>query len=196
MGNKNKARDALQNVGSNLSAREAEKIAERSNLSVRQVINIARNEDIGIRSATKELAQQSSSPLPGAPAINFNQPSAIPQYVAAPSSPSSSSSSSSESFSSFIPPTTPPGEQVVPFANLDLATQGASFRSNEAIALLRENAATERTKLEIANRIPEIKARSKGEINLQKIINAGYKNIKRLESTSNMFSSLMGAFNF
>jgi hypothetical protein len=36
----------------------------------------------------------------------------------------------------------------------------------------------------------------KGELDLQGIVNAGYKNIANIERGSNMFSSIMGAFNF
>lgn len=190
---KREAKEALQNVGSNLGAHEAARIAEQNNLSVAQVMNIAQNQNIGIRDATRELAQQSSSTLPGAPSVNFNSSSPIPQYVAAPQE---SSSSSSTPFTSFIPPTTPPGEQVVPFANIDLAKQGANLETEKQIAALREAAATERLKYEIDNKIPQIQAEAQGQMDVQKIINAGYKNIKRMESTSSMFSSLMGAFNF
>lgn len=191
MGSTSHAKAGLEKIEGNLNTLEAEKIARNSGLSFSEVVALAKSQGIGVSEAAKDNAR-AYSPLP-AP-IDF-KPSPPPQYVAAPSSPSSSSSSS-ESSSSFSPPTTRPGEQVASIIDPQLAIQGASFQSNEAIALLRENAATERTKLEIANRIPEIQAKAQGEIDLQKIINAGYKNIKRLESTSNMFSSLMGAFNF
>lgn len=89
-----------------------------------------------------------------------------------------------------------PGEELVPFANFDLAKQGANLEIQKQIEQIRDAGATERLKYEVDNRIPLTQAETKGKIDLQKIVNAGYQNIARIERGSDMFRSIMGAFNF
>lgn len=89
-----------------------------------------------------------------------------------------------------------PGEELVPFANFDLAKQGANLEIQKQIEQIRDAGATERLKYEVDNRIPLAQTEAKGKIDLQKIVNAGYQNIARIERGSDMFRSIMGAFNF
>lgn len=89
-----------------------------------------------------------------------------------------------------------PGEELVPFANFDLAKQGANLEIQKQIEQIRDAGATERLKYEVDNRIPLAQTEAKGKIDLQKIVNAGYQNIARIERGSDMFRSVMGAFNF
>jgi len=88
-----------------------------------------------------------------------------------------------------------------------LAAQGAELQTRSAIsnygwdaqkviAQLQDAGQTERQKLVNENNLAVTAAEVKGKLDLQGIINAGYKNIANIERGSNMFSSLMGAFNF
>ncbi|MGA1772168.1 MAG: hypothetical protein ACO39T_07850 [Flavobacteriaceae bacterium] len=61
---------------------------------------------------------------------------------------------------------------------------------------LRQAGSTERQKLVNENNLAVTGMEVKGKLDLQGIINAGYKNIANIERGSNMFSSIMGAFNF
>jgi outer membrane biosynthesis protein TonB len=203
MGSTSQAREGLAKIEGNLNTLEAEKIARNSGLSFSEVVALAKSQNIGVSEAAKDNAR-AYTPPPAAAPVNFT-PSPPPQYVAAPPppspSPSPTPSPSPSPTPSPSPSPAPPapassGEQVVPFANIPLAQQGANLATEKSIARLKEAAATERLRYEVDNRIPQIQAEAKGQMDLQKIVNAGYKNIKRLESTSNMFSSLMAAFNF
>jgi hypothetical protein len=89
-----------------------------------------------------------------------------------------------------------PGEEIVPFANFDLAREGANLEIQRQIASLREAGATERTKYEVDNRIPLVQAESKGKIDLQAIVNAGYKNIANIERGTEMVRNITSMFNF
>jgi hypothetical protein len=89
-----------------------------------------------------------------------------------------------------------PGEEIVPFVNFDLAQQGANFQTQKEIEQLRQAGQTERQKLVNENNLAVTGAEVKGKLDLQGIVNAGYKNIANIERGSNMFSSIMGAFNF
>ena len=77
-----------------------------------------------------------------------------------------------------------------------LAGIGTQAQSNELIEKLRQAGETERIKYEVDSRVPVVQAEAKGKIDLQKIVNSGYSNIARIERGSDMFRSIMGAFNF
>jgi len=77
-----------------------------------------------------------------------------------------------------------------------LAGIGTQAQSNELIEKLRQAGETERVKYEVDSRVPVVEAEAKGKIDLQKIVNSGYSNIARIERGSDMFRSIMGAFNF
>lgn len=89
-----------------------------------------------------------------------------------------------------------PGEEVVPFANFDLAREGANLEIQRQIANIREAGATERTKYEVDNRIPLVQAEAKGKLDLQAIVNAGYKNIANIERGTEMVRNVTSMFNF
>jgi hypothetical protein len=89
-----------------------------------------------------------------------------------------------------------PGEEIVPFANFDLAREGANLEIQRQIASIREAGATERTKYEVDNRIPLVQAESKGKLDLQAIVNAGYKNIANIERGTEMVRNITSMFNF
>lgn len=77
-----------------------------------------------------------------------------------------------------------------------LAGIGVQTQSNERIENVRQAGETERLKYEVDSRVPVVQAEAKGKLDLQKIVNSGYSNIARIERGSDMFRSIMGAFNF
>jgi hypothetical protein len=77
-----------------------------------------------------------------------------------------------------------------------LAGLGTQTRSAAELEKLRQAGETERVKYEVDSRVPVVQAEAKGKLDLQKIMNSGYSNIARIERGSDMFRSIMGAFNF
>lgn len=68
--------------------------------------------------------------------------------------------------------------------------------AQKAIAALQQAGATERTKYEVDNKIPLVQAEAQGKIDLQKIVNAGYKNIANIERGTEMVRNITSMFNF
>jgi len=92
------------------------------------------------------------------------------------------------------------GESQIPYSEYDLL--GETFNSQiqnqglENVERIRQAGATERLKYEVDNRIPEIQAESKGKLDLQAIVNAGYKNIANIERGTEMVRNVTSMFNF
>ena len=78
----------------------------------------------------------------------------------------------------------------------DAIQQQAGFQTQYNIADLQDAGQTERTKLLNETSRDISKQEIAGKLDLQKIVNAGYKNIANIERGSNMFASIMSAFNF
>lgn len=89
-----------------------------------------------------------------------------------------------------------PGEEIVPFSTFDLAKEGANLEVQKQIERIRDAGATERLKYEVDNRIPLVQAEAKGKIDLQAIVNAGYKNIANIERGTEMVRNITSMFNF
>ena len=68
--------------------------------------------------------------------------------------------------------------------------------AQRAIAALQQAGATERTKYEVDNKIPLLQEEARGKIDLQKIVNAGYKNIANIERGTEMVRNITSMFNF
>jgi hypothetical protein len=106
----------------------------------------------------------------------------------------------SSDFDSFQPGGTvatggiPPGLINQPM--YDAAKEAANLQIQKQIEELRQSGQTERQKLVNENNLAVTGMEVKGKLDLQGIVNAGYKNIANIERGSNMFSSIMGAFNF
>ncbi|NBS68713.1 hypothetical protein EBT31_07330 [bacterium] len=90
--------------------------------------------------------------------------------------------------------TIPPGLINQPM--YDAAKGAANLQIQKEIENLRQAGQTERQKLVNENNLAVTGLEVKGKLDLQGIVNAGYKNIANIERGSNMFASLMGAFNF
>lgn len=106
-----------------------------------------------------------------------------------------------------LPPSTPvsnPAASQVPFSEVDLlgrattsaATATITNAGLEAVERIRQAGETERLKYEVDNRIPVVQAEAKGRLDLQEIVNAGYKNIANIERGSSMVNSITSMFNF
>ena len=76
------------------------------------------------------------------------------------------------------------------------AISNYGWDAQKVIAQLQEAGQTERTKYEVDNRIPLAQAESKGKIDLQAIVNAGYKNIANIERGTEMVRNITSMFNF
>jgi hypothetical protein len=87
-------------------------------------------------------------------------------------------------------------EGYVSLSEYEAGLQGANLETQKQIEGLRQAGQTERQKLVNENNLAVTGMEVKGKLDLQGIINAGYKNIANIERGSNMFSSIMGAFNF
>lgn len=100
-------------------------------------------------------------------------------------------------------PSTPAASQI-PFSEYDLlgkattsaATATITSAGLEAVERIRQAGETERLKYEVDNRIPVVQAEAKGRLDLQEIVNAGYKNIANIERGSSMVNSITSMFNF
>lgn len=91
-------------------------------------------------------------------------------------------------------------ENQIPYTEYDLL--GDTFQAQiqnqglEQVERIRQAGATERLKYEVDNKIPQIQAESKGRIDLQAIVNAGYKNIANIERGTEMVRNITSMFNF
>ena len=90
--------------------------------------------------------------------------------------------------------TIPPGLVNLPM--YDAARESANLQIQKDIETLRQAGQTERQKLVNENNELITGMEVKGKLDLQGIVNAGYKNIANIERGANMFASIMGAFNF
>jgi len=68
--------------------------------------------------------------------------------------------------------------------------------TQKAMENIRQAAETERIKYEVDNRIPLVQAEAQGKLDLQKIVNAGYKNIANIERGTEMVRNVTSMFNF
>jgi len=91
-------------------------------------------------------------------------------------------------------------ENQIPYSEYDLfgETFSAQIQNQglENVERIRQAGATERLKYEVDNRIPQIQAESKGKLDLQAIVNAGYKNIANIERGTEMVRNVTSMFNF
>ena len=76
--------------------------------------------------------------------------------------------------------------------------EAEQVRSNALLEAerIRDAGSTERLKYEVDNKIPQIQEESKGRIDLQKIVNAGYKNIENIKRGSDMVRNITSMFSF
>lgn len=176
-------------VGNKLGAKEVEKLLA-AGISLEKIGRQAENKGI-------EILQGASNIFNAPPSSQSSSPSSD-----LPSSPSSDPYSYDP-----LPPSTPvsnPAASQVPFSEVDLlgrattsaATATITNAGLEAVERIRQAGETERLKYEVDNRIPVVQAEAKGRLDLQEIVNAGYKNIANIERGSSMVNSITSMFNF
>ena len=171
-------------IGGKLGAGEIRQIAAATDKSVAQIAGKAADKGVKVSSAAQNVVARAAAPSP---------PSGPgPSYGPLPSTPNVFSGGGE----GFPGASVLPVQQVVPFANFDLAREGANLETQKQIERIRDAGATERLKYEVDNRIPEIQAESKGKLDLQAIVNAGYKNIANIERGSDMVRNITSMFNF
>jgi hypothetical protein len=171
-------------IGNKLGAGEIREIAAATGKSVAQIAGKAANKDVKVSSAARNVVSRAAAPSP----------------PSGPGPSSGPSPSTTNVFSGggggFPGASVLPGEEIVNFANFDLAREGSNLEAQKQIERIRDAGATERLKYEVDNRIPEIQAESKGKLDLQAIVNAGYKNIANIERGSDMVRNITSMFNF
>jgi len=122
-----------------------------------------------------------------------------------PSTTTATTSSATDPFSSDVFGSSIPGgitepEYTAAQRGAELQTQSQisnyGWDAQKAIAALQQAGATERTKYEVDNKIPLVQAEAQGKIDLQKIVNAGYKNIANIERGTEMVRNITSMFNF
>ena len=106
----------------------------------------------------------------------------------------------------YTPTSPPPPAEAAPavdplqgyfdFMTVQSANTLAGKEIDKQIEGLRDAGMTERQRLVNENNLAVTEKEVGGKLDLQKIVNAGYKNIANIERGSNMFASIMSAFNF
>jgi hypothetical protein len=174
-------------AGNALNTKELQTIANKANVSVSQVLNKASSQDVkassGAKTFVKDFINTSAANAAAAQqqqiqdSINSGIKNTLDEYGFG-------------SNSNVIP------SGYVPQATFDLAKEGANLETQKAIAFLQDAGATERLKYEVDNRIPVVEAEAKGKLDLQKIVNSGYKEIAQIERGAKMMSDITSMFNF
>jgi hypothetical protein len=178
-------------AGNALNTKELQTIANKANVSVSQVLNKASNQDIkassGAKTFVKDFIKTSAADAAAAEqqriedAISSGVKSTLDEY------------GFGQGFGSTTT-TIPSG--YVSQAELDAIKEGANLETQKAIAFLQNAGATERLKYEVDNRIPVVQAEAKGKLDLQKIVNSGYKEISQIERASKMMGNITSMFSF
>ena len=169
---------ALRGVGKQLGAAEINRIAKDLGVPISDVYDKALSQNINLSSKVEQNAADN-------------------KYVPTPVEPiqDTSSTTGGGGGGSNLGGANATGvDATIPTA--EAAATVAEWKTRKAIAQLQEAGATERLKYEVDNRIPLTEAEYKGKIDLQKIVNAGNRRVANIQRGSQMFASMMGAFNF
>lgn len=207
-GNPQNVTAAIAAAGQKLGGKEVKQIAQQFGYTPASIISRAEKADVKItpsaqnfvqqaiqaQSTAAETAARQSAPAGTTPEF-LNRPDGTRYVTYNPITPISSSAFE-DPFSSSASASANPLAGTTSLLEAESANKLALGQIQKQIAALQEAGATERVKYEVDNRIPLTQAEAKGKIDLQKIVNAGYQNIARIERGSDMFRSIMGAFNF
>lgn len=181
-------------AGNTLNTKEVQKIADKAGVSVSQVLNKASNQDIkassGAKTFVKDFIKTSAADAAAAEqqriqdAISSGVKNTLDEY------------GFGEGAYGFGDTGLNEGEELITLADLEAAKEGANLETQKAIAFLQDAGATERLKYEVDNRIPVVQAEAKGKLDLQKIVNSGYKEISQIERASKMMGNITSMFSF
>ena len=159
-------------IGNKLNAGEVQKLLDKG-LTLQQIQSRAGNKDINLATGAKNL---------------FNP--AAPTAIGTPDTTTTTDAGYGDAF----------GESQIPYSEYDLfgETLNSQIQNQglENVERIRQAGATERLKYEVDNKIPQIQAESKGKLDLQAIVNAGYKNIANIERGTEMVRNVTSMFNF
>lgn len=199
-GGGNRVAALIADTGKNLSGREVEKIAQQTGYTPASIVARAERADVNVKPSAQSFVQQAvqaqtasaetkareSAPANTTAVFNYTPQGTISSVrydpIAATEQATSQETSAAQN-------TANPLAGTADFANVNAAN---------AITLekLRQDAMTERTKYEVDNKIPLAQAESQGKIDLQKIVNSGYKNIADIERGTEMVRNITSMFNF
>jgi hypothetical protein len=174
-------------VGNKVGAGELRAIAAATNKSVSQVAQKASNKGVKTSSAAQNVVRKFSAPPPSP----VPQPTPSPSYGGGGGGGGGFGDFGGSVFDYDAIP-----ENFINEPIYNAAQNAANLQMQKQIEELRDAGQTERQKLINENNLAVTGAEIKGRLDLQGIINSGYKNIANIERGSNMFSSIMSAFNF
>lgn len=197
-----------------ITAQEIEKIQKKTGYTPESLITRAEKADIKVAPSAQNFVQSFAQQQTVAQEQRAQQ--SAPAGTTASFSYSPAGTISSVTYTPFVDTTTPttntnnstnPNTTQVPVATYDAANRLAELGVQERISSygwdaqqamedVRQAGATERQKLINENMLAVTDKEVKGKLDLQAIVNSGYKNIANVERGSDMFRSIMSAFNF
>jgi hypothetical protein len=201
-----KVNKLIEKAGKNISAKELKEIQQKTGYTPASIIQRAEKADASIKPSAQDFVQQfatqqaqkqeqaaQAAANPGTQAVFSYSPAGAvsgvsyePASVASTSQPSSSTTTTA----------TANTDSLAGLLEVQAALQKGELDNQRAIEQLRDAGMTERQKLVNENNLAVTGAEIKGKLDLQGIVNAGYKNIANIERGTGMFQSIMGAFNF
>jgi hypothetical protein len=204
-----KVNKLIQQAGKNISAKELKEIQQKTRYTPASIIQRAEKADVNVKPSAQDFVQQfatqqaqkqeqaaQAAANPGTQAVfSYSPAGAVSSVSYEPVSIDSTSQPSSSTTTSATTSTDPlAGYQQ--YLEVQAALQKGQLDNQRAIEQLRDAGMTERQKLVNENNLAVTGAEIKGKLDLQGIVNAGYKNIANIERGTGMFQSIMGAFNF
>ena len=197
----------IADAGKTLSGKEVRQIAKQTGYTPESIIARAEKADVKAKPSAQSFVQQAintqtstavqrateSAPVGTTPSFTYTPQGRVASVNYTPIEPQKN-----EVVGDVFGEKTnaDPLAGTVSFSEHEAANKLALAKIQEQIAQLQEAGATERTKYEIDNRIPFLQAESKGKIDLQAIVNAGYKNIANIERGTEMVRNITSMFNF
>jgi hypothetical protein len=205
-----KVNKLIQQAGKNISAKELKEIQQKTGYTPASIIQRAEKADVNVKPSAQDFVQQfatqqaqkqeqaaQAAANPGTQAVfSYSPAGAVSSVSYEPVSIDSTSQPSSSTTTTATTTSTDPLAGYQNYLDVQLAIQKGQLDNQRAIEQLRDAGMTERQKLVNENNLAVTGAEIKGKLDLQGIVNAGYKNIANIERGTNMFSSIMGAFNF
>ncbi len=200
----------IEQAGKNLNAKEIREIQQKTGYTPESIINRAEKADVNVKPAAQSFVQQfatqqtqkqeqaaQAAANPGTQAVfSYSPAGSISSVSYAPTQAAVSSPAFQETIAAggALANSALSGYQDA--LNVQAALQVGQQETQKQLEQLRQAGQTERQKLVNENNLAVTGMEVKGKLDLQGIVNAGYKNIANIERGSNMFSSIMGAFNF
>lgn len=187
---------AIAAAGKNLSGKEVKQIAKQTRYTPQSVISRAEKAGVTVRPSAQDFVRQAVQAQTQAQEEHARQSAPSGTTAVFEYTPEGTIKSYRYDPISFIPETPEtPETPKTPEAGNPFKLE-VDYAQEQTLRRIIEDAATERLKYEVDNRIPAIEAESRGKLDLQKIVNAGYKNIANIERGAQMASSIYSMFNF